>query len=318
MRRRELITILGGAALWPAAAWAQSAKKKARLGVLVVSNPEPFLSLLKEGLRARGYVDGQNIEIELRSAQGKPDLLPVLAAELVGLKVDILVAWQTPAVHAAKQATAVIPIVMSAGDPVGTGLVASLARPGGNITGMSGTIADMGGKTVELIREMLPSAKRVAVLANAADPFTKPFLEQIRDGGRAMAMDIRSIMVRGADEFNAAFSEMEKWRADAVIVQASLPRESAIRLALKHRLPAVSATSAFPGAGGLMSYAPKTVDLYREVAGYVDKILHGAKPADLPVQQPTTFELVVNLKTAKALGISVPRSLLLRADRVIE
>ncbi len=318
MRRREFITLLGGAAAWPAAVSAQQAKKKARLGLLVVSTAEPFLTVLKQGLRERGYVDGQNIQIELRTGQGKPDLLPVLAAELVRLKVDVIVAWQTPAVHAAKQATTEIPIVMSAGDPVGTGLIASLARPGGNITGVSGTTALMGGKTLELIREMLPSAKRVAILANAADPFTKPFLEQIEHAGRAMAMDIRSIRVRGVNEFDTAFSEMGKWRADAVIIQPSLPREAAISLALKHRFPTASPTGAFPEAGGLMSYSPSITHLYREVAVYVDKILKGAKPADLPVQQPATFELVVNLRTAKALGISVPRTLLLRADKVIE
>jgi putative tryptophan/tyrosine transport system substrate-binding protein len=316
-RRQFIINLLGGVAAWPVA-WAQPAKKKARLGVLVVSGAEPFLSVLKQSLRDRGYVEGQNIQIELRSAQGKPDLLPVLAAELVRLKVDILVGWQTPSVHALKQATGEIPILMVAGDPVATGLVASLARPGGNITGVSATTAAVGGKTLELIREMLPSAKRVAVLANAADPFTRPFLEQIQQAGPAMALDIRPWVVRGADEFSAAFLEMAKWRADAVIVQPSLPRDAAITLALKHRLPSVAPTTLFPEAGGLMSYAASIAGLYGEVAVYVDRILKGAKPADLPIQQPTTFELVVNLKTAKALGISVPRSLLLRADKVIE
>ncbi|MGH8629993.1 MAG: ABC transporter substrate-binding protein [Burkholderiales bacterium] len=317
MRRRGVITLLGAAAALPAVAWAQQ-PNKARLGLLVVSNPEPFLGLLREGLRSRGYVEGKSVQIEVRSAQGNADSLPGLAAELVRLQVDVLVAWQTPAVQAAKQATTRIPIVMSAGDPVGTGLIASLARPGGNITGVTGTTAAMGGKTLELIRELLPSAKRVAVLANAADPFTKPFLEQIEHAGRAVAIDIHSFRVRSVDEFNAAFSEMGKRRADAVIVQPSLPRDPAISLALKHRLPSVSATKAFPDAGGLMSYAASTTEIYRDTAVYVDKILKGAKPADLPVQQPTKFELVVNLKTAKALGISVPRSLLLRADKVIE
>jgi putative ABC transport system substrate-binding protein len=317
MRRRVFITVLGGIAAWPAAR-AQPAKKKARLGVLVVSSPEPFLGLLKQGLRERGYVDGQDIQIELRSGQGKLDLLPGLAAELVRLKVDVLVGWQTPSVHALKQATGEIPILMMAGDPVATGLVGSLARPGGNITGVSATTAVVGGKTLELIREMLPSAKRVAVLANAADPFTKPFLEQIQQAGPAMALDIRPLVVRGADEFNAAFLEMAKWRADAVIVQPSLSRDAAISSALKHRLPSVSPTRVFPEAGGLMSYAASVAPLYSELAIYVDKILKGAKPAELPVQQPTTFELVINLKTAKALGVAIPRSLLLRADKVIE
>jgi len=301
----------------PAAVWAQPAKNP-RIGVLVGPTPEPFLGLLKEGLRSRGYIEGKNIQIELRSSRGKSELLPALAAELVGLKVDVLVAWQTPAAQAAKQATAEIPIVISAGDPVGTGLVASLARPGGNITGVTGTTAVMGGKTLELIRELLPSAKRVAVLANASDPFTKPFLQQIADAGRAVAMDIRSFRVRGVEEFDAAFAEMGKGKVDAVIVQPSLPRQPAISLAAKYRLPSVSAAPAFPEAGGLLSYSANAAEIYRETAAYVDRILRGAKPADLPVQQATKFELVINLKTAKALGIAVPRALLLRADRVIE
>ena len=290
----------------------------ARLGVLVIHSPEPFLGEFKETLRRLGYVEGQNMQIELRSAQGKPDLLPALAAELAGLKVDVLVAWQTPAAHAAKQATKTIPIVISAGDPVGTGLVASLARPGGNITGMSNITAGLGGKTLELIRELVPSAKRVAVLANDADPFTKPFLENIQSAGEAMAMEIRPLRVRGVDEFDAAFAQMAQWRADMVIVQPSLARDPAISRALKNRFPTISAMRAFPEAGGLMSYAPSPTQSFREVAVYVDKILKGVKPADLPMQQPTTFELVINAKTARSLGISLPRALLLRADQIIE
>lgn len=317
VRRRGVIKLLAVAAAWPAAAWAQ-AKKKARLGVLVVSNPEPFVGLLKQRLRALGYVDGQDIQIEVRSAQGRLEQMPRLAADLVGLKPDILIGWQTPPVHALKQATTTIPIVMMAGDPLGTGVITNLARPGGNITGVSATTALLGGKTLELIRELLPSAKRVAVLANASDPFTKPFLAQLEEGRRAAAMDTRSQLVGGPDQYAAAFAEFTKWRADALIVQPSLPRDAAIRLALQHGLPAISPSSVFPEAGGLMSYAAGVAPLYGEVASYVDRILKGAKPGDLPVQQPTTFELVINLKTAKALGVAVPRSLLLRADKVIE
>ena len=286
--------------------------------MLSVANPEPFLGPLKEGLRSRGYVDGRNIEIELRNTQGKPELLPVMAAELVGLKPDVLIGWQTPAAHALKQATSTIPIVIMAGDPVGTGLVASLARPGGNITGLSATTAVVGGKTLELVRELLPSAKRVAVLANAKDPFTKPFLEQLQQAAPAMGVDVRAMGVSGREEFGGAFTEMVKWRADALVVQPSLPREQAIRLAAKHRLPAISPTRLFPEEGGLMSYAASVAPLYSEIGSYVDKILKGAKPGELPIQQPTTFELVLNVKTAKALGISFPRGLLLRADKVIE
>jgi putative ABC transport system substrate-binding protein len=318
VKRRTFITFVGGAAAWPRAVRAQQPKLP-RIGVLVPANPEPFWSAFRQGLREHGYIEAQNIQFEFRSADGKPNLLPVLAAEIVRLKVEIIVASQTPAVVAAKQATTEIPIVMAAaGDPVGTGLVASLARPGGNITGLSGTTAELGGKILELIREMLPSTRRVAVLANAADPFTKPFLKQIEVGGRALDMGIQAIMVRGTDEFAAAFAAMEQERADAVIVQPSLPRKPAIVLALKHHLPPISPTPLFPAEGGLMSYSAKQNDLYRRAAYYIDRILKGAKPADLPVEQPTRFELVVNLKTAKALGLEIPPMVLARADEVIE
>jgi putative ABC transport system substrate-binding protein len=316
MRRRRLIA-LAGLAVLPLPAWPQP-KRTVTIGVLVGAEAEPFLGLLREGLRNHGYVEGRNLGIELRSAQGKLDALPALAAELVRLKVDVLVAWQTPAVQAAKQATREIPIVMSAGDPVGTGLVASLARPGGNITGMTGTTAVMGAKTLELIREMLPSARRLGVLANAADPFTRVFVSQIEQAAPALAIEVHTFRVRGADEFGAAFAEMEKRRADAVVVQPSLPRAPAIELAMKHRLASVSATPAFPAAGGLLSYSANATEIYRGTATYVDRILKGAKPADLPVQQASTFELVINLKTARALGLAIPRAVLLRADRVIE
>lgn len=294
------------------------APKRATLGVLVVGNPEPFVGILRRALRERGYEDGRNLRIEVRSGQGNLDRLPALATELAKLKVDVLVGWQTPSVHALKQATTSIPIVMMAGDPLATGVVTNLARPGGNVTGVSATTAAIGGKTLELIREILPAAKRVAVLGNATDPFTKPFVEQLEKAGPGQAIAIRTLLVRGPEEFDAMFAEMAKWRADAVIVQPSLPREPAIALALKHRFPAISPTSLFPQAGGLMSYAASVTPLYGELASYIDRILRGAKPGELPVQQPTTYELVVNLKTAKALGITIPRALLLRADRVIE
>ena len=318
MRRREFITLLGGAAAWPLAARAQQPKLP-RIGVLIPANPEPFWSVFRDGLREHGYIEGQNIQFEFRSADGKPNLLRELAAELVRLKVDIIVAHQTPAVTAARQATTEIPIVMAgAGDPVATGLISSLARPGGNITGLSGTTAELGAKTLELIRDMLPSTRRVAVLANAADPFSKPFVEQIELGGRTLGIAIQTIMVRGAEEFDAAFAAMVKERADAVIVQPSLPRKPALDLALKHRLPPISPTRLFPSEGGLMSYSANQNDLYRRAAFYIGRILKGAKPADLPVEQPTRFELVINLKTAKALGLTIPPSVLLRADHVIE
>jgi ABC-type uncharacterized transport system substrate-binding protein len=318
MKRRQFITLLGGAAAaWPLAARAQQ-QKAARIGVLVPANPEPFWSEFRVGLREQGYIEGQNIAFEFRSAEGKPERLRGLADELVRLKVDIIVAHQTPSVTAARHATTEIPIVMAAaGDPVGTGLISSLVRPGGNITGLSSTSAETGGKTLELIREVLPSTRRVAVLANAIDPFSRVLVELIENGGRTLGIAIQAIRVRGADEFDAAFAAMVNERADAVIVQGSMPRKPAIDLALKHRLPLIG-VNPFAREGGLMSYSLRQSDLFRRAAYYVDRILKGARPADLPVEQPTNYELVINLKTAKALGLEVPPTLLARADEVIE
>jgi putative ABC transport system substrate-binding protein len=317
MNRRE--AVLGLLALGAAPqVLAQAATKVSRIGVLFVTNREPLSTVLRESLASLGYVEGRNIQIEIVSAEGKPDLLPKLAAELVRKKVDVIVAAQTPAVFAARAATRDIPIVMVAGDPVGTGLVTSLARPGGNITGISSTTAELGGKVLQLIRELLPAAKRVAVLANAADPFTKPFLAQMREPGKLLGIEIPIWRVRETDDFGAAFAEMAKRQVDAVVLQPSLPRKAVIGLAMKHRLPAVSPQTAFAEAGALFSYAAKLEELYRAPAGYVDKILRGAKPGDLPIEQASKFELVINLKTAKALGIAMPQSLLLRADTVIE
>jgi putative ABC transport system substrate-binding protein len=257
--------------------------------------------------------------MESRWAEGNNDRLPELAAELVRLKVDIIVATQTPAVQAAKRATNTIPIVMApAGDPVGTGIIASLARPGGNVTGLSAAISELAAKNLEFIREISPSVRRVAVLANKADPFTKPFLEHIELAGRSLGIKLQTMMISGEEEFDAAFTEMVRMRVDAVIVQGSLPRKRAVDLALKHRLLAVAAAPGFAEAGGLMSYVGVFTDLYREAAVYVDKILKGAKPSDLPVQQPTRFELVINLKTAKQIGLKIPPNVLARADKVIE
>ena len=319
MRRRAFIAILGGAAVWPRAVWAQQPGRKPVIDYLIPANPEPVFGYFKEGLQKLGYIEGRNIHIEFRSAEGKSERLTGLAAELVRLKVDILVAAQTPAITAAKKATDHIPIVMAgAGDPVGTGLIASLSRPGGNITGTSSTTAEVGGKVLELIREVLPSAKRVAVLVNAPDPFAKPFLEQLQTSARTIMLEILPMMIRDTSELSAAFPAVVKRRTDAVIVQPSLPRKAAAELSLKYRLPAVAPSGAFPEEGGLMSYSATVADVHRETAAYVDKILKGAKPADLPVQQPTRFEMAVNLRTAKALGITVPQTILLRADRVIE
>ena len=270
-------------------------------------------------MRDLGYVEGQNIRFEFRSAEGHLDRLPELAAELVRLKVDIIVTWFTPTALAAKQATPEIPIVMAeTGDPIGTGLVASLPRPGGNVTGIASVTAELAGKSVQLIRDMLPSARRVTVLVNATDPFSKPFLEQIELGGKATGTAIHPIKISSGEEFETAFAAMEKDRPDAVIVQPSLPTKRAAELALQQRLPAFSVPRWFAEQGGLMSYSAIYADLFRKTAVYVDKILKGAQPADLPVEQPTRFQLVINMKTAKALGLTVPAALLARADEVIE
>jgi putative ABC transport system substrate-binding protein len=315
------MTLLGGAAAaWPLAAPAQQ-PNVATIGVLVHAAPgwQRFWQLFREALRDHGYAEGKNIRFEFRSDQEKMSHLPELAAELVRLKVDVIVAWFTTAAIAAKQATHEIPIICAAcGDMVGTGLVESLARPGGNVTGNSSLTAELAGKTVELIREMVPSAKRVAALANAADPFSKSFLKQIQLAGEATGTAIDSIMIHGTEELDAAFPAMAGQRIDAIIVQPSLPTKRAADLALSHRIPAVCAYRQFPRDGGLAAYFGAQEEMYRRAAAFVDKILKGAKPADIPVEQPTKFELVINLKTAKALGLEVPPMLLARADEVIE
>jgi len=317
MRRREFIAALGVAA-WPLAVRAQRFDSP-KVGVLVTVDLEPFWSEFRAGLRERGYVEGQNIVFEFRSADGKPERLRGLADELVHLKADIIVACQTPAVVAARQATSDIPIVMApAGDPVGTGLISSLAHPGGNITGLSATSAETGAKTLELIREIMPSTQRVGVLANAADPFSRVLAEFIENGGDALGVTVKTIRVRGVkEEIEAAFAAMVDAGANAVIVQGSLPHELAIDLALKHRLPLIGANP-FAREGGLISYSSNQNETFHRAAFYVDRILKGAKPAELAVEQPTHFKLAVNLKTAKTLGLTVPPSLLARADEVIE
>lgn len=319
MRRRDFIKGLAGSAvLCPLVARAQQARP-AKLGVLLVQSREPFSRLFSEGLRDLGYIDGQNIQIDYRSAEGKLSLLPALAAELVRLKVDIIIASETPAVQAAKHATNEIPIVMApSGDPVGTGLIASLSRPGGNVTGLSAATAELAGKSLDLIREILPAVRHVAALADPTNAFTKSFLEQINRAARGTGLEVQAVMVSGVEGLDADFVTMAGRGIEAVIVQPTLPRAPIIELARKYRLPAVSGNRAFADAGGLMSYAGSLADRYRNAAPYVDKILKGAKPEDLPVQQPTKFELIINLKTAKALGLTVPPTLLARADEVIE
>jgi putative ABC transport system substrate-binding protein len=321
MRRREFITLLGGiAAAYPLAARAQQTKVY-RIGALFVGNPDvgSFRTELREELRKYNYVEGQNLIFEFRSAEGKLDLLPKLAAELVALKVDVIVAVYTPCALAAREATREIPIVVVSANPVETGLVASLARPGGNITGMSLMGAETHGKCVELFRDMLPSVHRIAALGNMADPFWKPFLDQVQLAGRTTGIEIAPVvMVRGLDEIDAAFATMKKEEASAVVVQGSLATGNAAELALKRRLPAATVPRSFAEVGGLMSYGADGPESFRRSASFVIKLLQGGKPADMPIEQPTKFALVINLKTAKALGLTISRDFLLRADEVIE
>jgi putative ABC transport system substrate-binding protein len=274
---------------------------------------------MREELRKSGYVEGSDLLFDFRSAEGRIDLLPRIAADLVALKVDVIVAVYTPCALAAQQATRDIPIVVVSGDPVGSGLVGSLAHPGGNVTGVSLMSGELHGKIVELFHDMLPSVHRVAALGNDADPFRKPFLENVLLGGRTVGIEIAPItMVRGFDQIDSAFAAMKQEGAGAVVVQGSLSTKNVAQLALKYRLPVASISRSFAEAGGLMSYGHNEPDSFRRAAFFVTKVLQGGKPADMPVEQPTKFELVINLKSAKAIGLMIPEAFLARADEVIE
>jgi putative tryptophan/tyrosine transport system substrate-binding protein len=321
VKRREFITLVGSAAIaWPLAARAQQTKVY-RIGALFVGNADvdSLRTELREALRKSGYVEGQNLLFEFRSAEEELDRLPKLAAELVALKVDVIVAIYTPCALAAQRATREIPIVIVSGNPIETGLVPSLSRPGGNITGVSLIAAELHGKCVEFFRDMFPSVRRVAALGSAADPISKLFLEQVQLAGRTTNIEIApAIMVRGPGEIGEAFAAMKKEGAGAVVVQGSLAAKNTAELALKHGLPAATVPRSFAEVGGLMSYGADGPDSFRRGALFVVKILQGGKPADMPVEQPTKFELVINLKTAKALGLTIAESSLLRADMLIE
>ena len=322
MKRREFITLICGslAVSCPLAARAQQPKVY-RVGALLlgIADADSFRTEMREELRKFGYVEGRNLLFELRSAEEKLDLLPKLAAELVALKVDVIVALYTPCAVAAQKATREIPIVVIAGDPLRTGLVPSVSRPGGNITGVSLIAAELHGKCVELFRDLFPSIRRVALLGNGADPFSKAILEEVLLTGKSTGIEIAPIiMVRGPDEVDAAFAAIKKEGAGAVVLQGSLASHNAAELAVKHRLPAATFSRSFVEVGGLMSYGPDGPNSFRQSAVFVKKILQGGKPADMPVEQPTKFELTINLKTAKALGITIAETFLSRADTVIE
>jgi ABC-type uncharacterized transport system substrate-binding protein len=322
MRRRDFITLIGGAlASRPITARAQQSKV-ARIGVLYIgtADAEMFKKELREGLHELGYVEGQNIAFEFRSAEGKLDRLPELANELVRLKVDVMVALYVPPSLAAKQATTDIPIVVIVGDPVETGIVPSLARPGGNITGVSLMASALNGKSVELFRDMLPSLRRVGVLGHATNPvFAKSMLNEVLAAGRPTGIEIQPVvMVSGPNEFESAFMTMVREQADAVVVQGSLAIKPVTDMAIKYRLPAASTARVFAEIGGLMSFGADGPVAFRHGAKFVQRILQGKQPKDLPIEQPTKFELVINLKTAKAIGLTIPETFLQRADALLD
>jgi len=325
MDRRAFLAGTGAVLLAaPLAAEAQQAGRVPRIGFLGTF-AGPAFDAFRQALRELGWVEGQNIAIDYRSAGGRLDRLPDVAAELVRLKVDIIVAEGTQGVAAAKNATETIPIVMIAGsaDPVGLGFIASLARPGGNVTGLSYSVGpEIVGKLLELLKETVPKVRRVAILSNPANPVQPLFIRELKVAARSLGVQLQLLEARGPDEFDGAFAAMTKERVGALLVVADsmfiFHRTRLPDLAARSRLPAAYGTRADVEAGGLMSYGPSMRDLFRRAATYVDKILKGAKPGDLPVEQPTKFELVINLKTAKALGLTIPQSLLLRADEVIQ
>jgi putative ABC transport system substrate-binding protein len=286
---------------------------------LLAATQPPYWPAFRDALSRIGYREGKDVQFDVRLADGNNDLLDKLAADLVRSKPELIVAYQTPAVAAAKKATSVIPIVMApAGDPVGTGLVASLARPGGNVTGMAANTAEVAGKMLQLIRELKPSARRIAVLANATDAFAKPFLAELQFAAAKLRITLGVALVRGPADYEAVFAEWDRLTVQALIVQPSLARTRAVDLALRYRIPAIAPTTAFAEAGGLMSYSSSLNETADKAASFVDRILRGAKPADLPVEQPTLFELALNLRTAKAIDVEFPDSLIARADALIQ
>jgi putative ABC transport system substrate-binding protein len=319
MRRRAFITLAVGGLAVSAVDFARAAVPT--VGVLVVGKPDPaaIVDSLRAELRKLGYVEGRNIHLEVRSAAGHLDRLPALAAELVRDKVEVIGAWMTPTVLAAKDATKAIPIVMiGAGDPVGMGIVASIARPGGNITGMAAQTPELAAKQVELLKDALPGLRRIAALCNAADPFSKPFLAQIEAAGKSHGVEIVPVEVGAGSSLDAAFPTIVAAKVGAAIVQPSLPLAHIAQLALRYRIPAASPNLSFAADGGLMGYANAPGEATRLAASFIDRILKGARPADLPVEHPMRLRLVVNLKTAKTLGLILPPDFVLRADEVIE
>ena len=320
----SILTVVVLAFVHPA--YAQQPKKVPRIGILSSGSPsssKEVVEPLEQGLRDLGYIEGQNITIEHRYAEGMAERLPDLAAELVQLKVDVIVVSGSPSTQAAMNATKTIPIVMTnTNDPVGVGLVASLAHPGGNVTGLSNVGSDLGGKQLELLKEAFPKISRVAVLSDSAIPGNALWLGEMKVAAEAFRITLQPVDVHRPDDFERAFSAIKKEHASALSVLRNGVnnnyRARIVDFAAKSRLPAMYPDREYVEVGGLMSYGPNFADLFRRAATYVDKILKGAKPADLPVEQPTKFEFAINLKTAKALNLTIPQSVLFRADKVIK
>jgi len=320
-----IVTLILSLLTAPLTSSAQQAAKVPRLGLLIPGSSSAFaprIEAFRHGLRDLGYVEGRNITIEYRFAEGQDDRLPALVAELIRLHVDIMVTDGEEAILAAQHATTTIPIVMAvSSDPVGIGYVASLARPGGNITGLSFMLTEVSGKRLELLQEAVPKLSHVAVLWNPTNPNSMLGFKETQTAAHALGLPLQSLEVRGPDEFDQAFAAMTREHADALVVLSNPlffgHRRQLAELAVKHRLPAIFLFREYVEAGGLMAYGANLHAMYRRAAYYVDRILKGTKPADLPVEQPVKFELVINLKTAQALGITIPPTLLFLADEVI-
>jgi putative ABC transport system substrate-binding protein len=319
-----LVTLALGVLTAPLISEAQPPTPVHRIGYLLgtTREQEPLLEVFLEAMRALGYVEGQNLVIEYHAAAGQYERLPALAAELVRLQVDVLLAVNTPGALAAKQATTTIPIVMlGVGDPVGSGLVASLARPGGNVTGVASLQTDLVGKQLEFLKEVLPTVSHVAVLWNPANPAHARHVRAADVAAQALGVQLHLLEARGPDAFDSAFAAMTRAHAGALLVLGDPlvfeHRRRLAELAVTSRLPTMHNIRPFVEAGGLMAYGPSPLDLRRRAAVYVDKILKGAKPADLPIEQPTTYELIINLKTAQVLGLTIPPSVLFQATEVL-
>ena len=327
MKRAAVPSILAAVVLVAVAviAEAQQPKKVPRIGFLSVtsSGQDPRLEAFRQGLREMGYVEGKNFTLEYRSAEGKFDRLPALAAELIRLNVDVIVTQGTPAAAAAKNATSTIPIIVSGGtDPVATGLVSSLARPGGNITGVTIMNEELAGKRLELLKETSPKVSRIGVLWNSANPGAAVVFKQTQSAAQELRLSLQSLEVQTVNDLQGAFEAATRSGVNGLALLATSPITDHLKLvadlAVKNRLPSIYDRSDFVEAGGLMSYGPNVPDMSRRAAIYVDKVLKGANPGDLPVERPTKFELVINLKTAKALGLTIPPVVMMRAEKVIK